>query len=64
MHQSGALQRVVWPFVAQLKVRQATQLLVDQWQQRIESLAVTIPPPLQKLRHLTWRLKDSSMCIT
>jgi hypothetical protein len=30
MHQSGALQRVVWPFIPQLEVGQTTQFLVDQ----------------------------------
>jgi hypothetical protein len=37
---------MIWPFIPELKVRQAAQLLVDQRQERIESLAVSAPPLL------------------
>jgi hypothetical protein len=48
MDEGGALKGMVSPFLAQLKVGQPVQFLVDEWQKRVERLAVSIPPPLQK----------------
>jgi hypothetical protein len=48
MDEGGALKGVAGPFLAQLKVGQPVQFLVDKWQKRVERLAVSIPPPLQK----------------
>jgi hypothetical protein len=46
MHQSGALESVVRPFVPQLKMRQAAQFLVDERQKGVERLAVSAPPAM------------------
>jgi hypothetical protein len=46
IHQSGALQSVVGTFLAQLKVRQTLQFLVDHGQQGVQSLAVSTAPAL------------------
>ena len=48
IYQSSALERVAWPFIPQAGVRQAAQFLVDEWQQSIERLAVSLPPLLQQ----------------
>jgi hypothetical protein len=47
MHERGALQRVIWSSVAQLKARQAAQFLVDARKQNVERFAVSVPPTLQ-----------------
>ena len=46
IHQGGALQSVVGTFLAQLKVGQALEFLVDDGQQGVQSLAVATPPAL------------------
>ena len=48
IYQSSALERMVWPFIPQVSVRQAAQFFVDERQQGIERLAVSPPPLLQQ----------------
>jgi hypothetical protein len=55
MHERCTLQSVLGPLIPQMSVSQTAQFFIDQGQERVQGLAVAIPPALQKLRDLIRR---------
>src|SRR4051794_8685994 len=56
MHQGSALKRMSGTLVAQVALRDALQFVVNQRNERVQSLAVAATPPAQQLSHLSGRV--------
>jgi hypothetical protein len=56
IHESGALQRVVWTLVLQMVSSQTSELFVDQRHEGIKRLAVPGPPAAEEVSHPASRL--------
>jgi hypothetical protein len=52
MPSSGSLERLAGSFVSQLPRRQPAQLVVDQWEELIHRLEITLIDRGEKVRHV------------
>ena len=56
VYERGALQRVITSFLTQVVMCQPTEFVIDEWHQRFERFAVSVPPSNEQLSDRTGRL--------